>query len=251
MRVLVVDDEPLARSRLRRMLAELDGVEWSGEAADGAAALAAVQADAPDVVLLDIRMPGMDGLAAAEAIMQLEQPPAIIFCTAYDSYAVAAFDAQAIGYLVKPVERPRLLAALQNAQRINRAQLAAMAGRDAGRGRSHLTARNRRGVEQVPVDSVYCLLADHKYVTAIHRDGELLLDESLTALEKEFGQRFLRVHRSALVARRYLRGLERLQDGGYRVRVEGLATGPTVSRRHVAALREALGDRWPAGSPAS
>ena len=242
MRVLVVDDEPLARSRLKRMLAELDGVVLAGEAADGDAALAAVRADAPDVVLLDIRMPGMDGLAAAEAMMQLQHPPAIIFCTAYDSYAIAAFDAQAVGYLVKPVERARLMAALQSAQRINRAQLAAMAGRETGApaGRTHLTARSRRGVEKVPIGSVYCLLADHKYVTAIHREGELLLDESLTALEKEFGQHFLRVHRGALVARRYLRGLERLPDGGYRARVEGLSTGPIVSRRHLAALRDTL-----------
>lgn len=242
MRVLIVDDEPLARSRLKRMLEELDGVELAGEAATGAAALSAVQAQTPDVVLLDIRMPDMDGLAAAAAMMQLEQPPAIIFCTAYDSYAVAAFDAQAVDYLVKPVERSRLAAALRGAQRLNRAQLAAIGRRERGEmpGRSHLTARNRRGLERIPIDAVYCLLADHKYVTAIHRQGELLLDESLTALEKEFGDRFLRVHRGALVARAYLRGLERLPDGSHRARVDGIAQGPSVSRRHLAALRMAL-----------
>lgn len=243
MKVLIVDDEPLARSRLRRMLAELPGVRLAGEAADGAAALALVETSAPDVVLLDIRMPIMDGLAAAEAIMQLEQPPAIVFCTAYDSYAIAAFDAQAVGYLVKPVERSRLLSALEAAQRMNRAQLSALARYNtAPVARVCLTARNRRGLEQVPIESVYCLLADHKYVTAIHADGELLLDESLVMLEREFGSWFLRVHRGALVARRYLRGLERHASGTYRARVEGLTEGPPVSRRHLAALRAALGE---------
>lgn len=243
MKVLIVDDEPLARSRLRRLLGEISGVEVVGEAADGAGALAAVPLQEPDVVLLDIRLPGIDGLEAAAAMARMEYPPAVIFCTAYDRYAIDAFDAQAIGYLVKPVERIRLAAALESAQRINRVQLARLTAGDttSASTRSHFTASHRGGVERVPVEAVYCLVAEHKYVTAVHRGGELLLSESLAALEREFSEHFLRVHRSALVARTYLRGLERLTGGGYRTLIEGLEEGPLVSRRHLPAVRLVLG----------
>lgn len=242
MKLLVVDDEPLARSRLQRLLAEVDGVVVVGEAADGDAALKAVQRLSPDLVLLDIRMPGIDGLEAAAAIAEMPQPPAIIFCTAYDDYAVQAFDAQAVGYLVKPVERSKLATALQRARRLNRAQLASIATLDDAElpGRSHLSASTRRGLERVAIADVRCLLADHKYVAAVHPGGELLLDESLKDLEQEFGGRFVRVHRSALVARAWLRGLERQPDGGFCVRVEGVAQGPAVSRRHLSGVRALL-----------
>ena len=154
------------------------------------------------MVLLDIRMPGLDGLQVAAKLCEREAPPAVIFCTAHDEFALEAFQVSA-GYLVKPVRPESLAAALKKAERPNRVQLAALtrpALDHAGGPRSHISARTRKGIELIPLEHVIFFIADHKYVTLRHEGGEVLLDEPLKALEDEFGERFVRIHRNALVA---------------------------------------------------
>ncbi len=235
MKVLIVDDEQLARDRLGRMLKDMEGIDLSGEAVNGMDALRRCESDAPDLVLLDIRMPGMDGLEAARHMMQLDEPPAVVFCTAYEEHAIEAFKVQAVGYLLKPVRKNDLATVLSNAKRTNKAQLAALAESEGTR-RTHISARTHRGIELVPIEDVRCLQADQKYVTVKHTGGELLIDEPLRDLELEFGDLFVRVHRNALVAVRYIEGLDRDAEGGYRIRIAD--TEPIeISRRHVAAVR--------------
>lgn len=239
MKYLIVDDEPLARERLRRMLVARADCSAVSEAGNGLEALARNAADAADVVLMDIRMPGMDGLEAAQHLMQAAQPPAIIFCTAYEEYAIAAFERHAVGYLLKPVEARKLDAALAAARRATRVQLGALAGTQA-QARQYLSSQGPGGMRLLAVADVRTLLADQKYVTAWHPGGTLLLDESLRELELEFGDRFLRVHRNALVALAHVRALERLPTGDFGVRLDGVTIEPQVSRRLLATVRERL-----------
>jgi two-component system response regulator AlgR len=239
MKVLIVDDEPLARARLRRLLDGIADVQVVGEADNGERALAAAMHWQPQVVLMDIRMPGMDGLSAARELSQQPAPPAVVFCTAYDDYAVEAFDTNAIGYLLKPVKQDKLAQALAKAARLGHAQLAALPGIGAP-ARSHISAKSRRGVELVAMAEVRYFIADHKYVTVYHCDGELLIDDTLKELEDEFGARLLRVHRNALVVVEHIQGLERVELGQFRIKLGGLGHGPQVSRRHLPAVRRAL-----------
>lgn len=197
MKLLLVDDEPLARARLRRLLEERSDCTGLREAANGAEAIAVNAEFEPDVILLDIRMPGMDGIEAARHLTQGEHPPAIIFCTAFEEYAVAAFESRAVGYLLKPVLRDKLDAALAAARATTRYQMNALA-REVREQRRFLSARSAAGTNLLPVVEVRLLLADQKYVTALHPGGSLLLDESLRELELEFEGQFLRVHRNAL-----------------------------------------------------
>ncbi|HET6472346.1 MAG TPA: LytTR family DNA-binding domain-containing protein [Pseudomonadales bacterium] len=236
MKVLIVDDEQLARDRLARMLTDMNGYEVVGQAANGMQAIERCESTQPDVVLLDIRMPGMDGLEAARHMAGMEQPPAVVFCTAYEEHAIEAFKVQAVGYLLKPVRRDDLSAVLASATRTNRAQLAALA-QEEGSQRTHISARTRKGIELVPVDEVRYFQADQKYVTMRHPGGELLIDETLQELETEFGSRFIRVHRNALVATKYIEGLERNDEGQYQIRLRDVPTGIDISRRHVSSIR--------------
>ena len=236
MKVLIVDDEQLARDRLARMLTDMNGYEVVGQAANGMQAIERCESTQPDVVLLDIRMPGMDGLEAARHMAGMEQPPAVVFCTAYEEHAIEAFKVQAVGYLLKPVRRDDLSAVLASATRTNRAQLAALA-QEEGSQRTHISARTRKGIELVPVDEVRYFQADQKYVTMRHPGGELLIDETLQELETEFGSRFIRVHRNALVSTKYIEGLERNEEGQYQIRLRDIPTGIDISRRHVSSIR--------------
>ncbi|MGK2914225.1 MAG: LytR/AlgR family response regulator transcription factor [Porticoccaceae bacterium] len=242
MNVLIVDDEPLARERLARMILALGGFRIVGQAGSGQEAIRAAKDIGPDVVFMDVRMPGMDGLAAAQHLAELNPPPAVIFCTAYGDYAVDAFSSEATGYLLKPVKREDLAAALNRTRRINKAQLAELqqsSGFLLG-GRSHIAAKNRRGIALVPVVEVRLFQADHKYVTAYHDGGEALLDETLKELEEEFDGRFIRVHRNALVAINHIEGIERDHEGQCFVQLDGLDIKPQVSRRHISQLRKLL-----------
>ncbi|MCD6061010.1 MAG: DNA-binding response regulator [Moraxellaceae bacterium] len=243
MKVLICDDEALARERLARFLRDMDGYEVVGEAENGEDCLRQVTVLHPDIVLLDLRMPVMDGLVCAEALAQLPEPPAVIFCTAYDEHALAAFQVQAVGYLLKPVRKEQLAEAVGRAVRVNRAQLEAVktSAEDARtNGRSHITAKTHRGIELIPVDDVRYFLADQKYVTVRHGKGEVLIDETLKDLENEFGQRFIRIHRNALLALHYLDGLELVAPGQYQVRIKGIEDRLVVSRRHLPELRETM-----------
>jgi two-component system response regulator AlgR len=240
MRVLIVDDEPLARERLAALLRELDDVTLVGEAGDGRAAVEAVERWQPEVVLLDIRMPVMDGLEAARHLARFTTPPAIVFCTAYDEHALAAFEASAIDYLVKPVRLERLRTALERARRFGAgalSQLEAVPG-EPRRARSHLCARVRGNLVLVPVADIDYLLAEDKYIVVHHRKGEVLIEEPLKSLESEFGERFVRIHRNCLIARDRLAGLVRGADGGVYATLEGCAVRLEISRRNLPALRK-------------
>ncbi len=237
MKVLIVDDEQLARERLVRMLQQIEGYEVVGEAGNGIEAVEKAATLQPEVVLLDIRMPGMDGLEAARHLIDAEQPPAVIFCTAYEEHAIEAFDLQAVGYLLKPVRKDSLAEALGKSQRVNKAQLAALV-EPAKRHRSHISARTRRGVELIPIESVQFFQADQKYVTVRHGDNEVIIDETLRELEAEFAEMFVRVHRNALVAANHIEALEKTGDGQFQIRMRGVDAPLDVSRRHVASVRK-------------
>lgn len=246
MKVLVADDEPLARERLSRLIEALPGYEPLPDAAsNGQEALELVQRDRPDIVLLDIRMPGLDGLQTAAKLCEMPDAPAVIFCTAHGEYALDAFAVSAVGYLLKPVRSESLADALAKAQKLNRVQLCSL-GRASGQGggnpaRSHISARTRKGVELIPIDEVLYFIADHKYVTLRHSEGEVLLDEPLKALEDEFGDYFVRIHRNALVARHRIERLQRSSVGHFHLHLKGLPDeNLTVSRRHVPGLRKLM-----------
>jgi two-component system, LytTR family, response regulator AlgR len=243
LRILIVDDEPPARERLRRLVSELgEGYEVAGEAADGEAALAFCAEQAVDTVLLDIRMPGLSGLQTAGRLAQLDPPPAVILVTAYAGYALAAFEHRVENYLVKPVRRERLHAALERVlvtTRPQRAAISAIPLHEPIR-RRQLTAHYRGGLQAIPVEEVIYLRADRKYVTVRHGHGQMLLDESLKSLEEEFADLFVRVHRNALVSRRALAGLERAADGSVEVSLRGCQERLSVSRRHLPVVRRAL-----------
>ena len=237
MKVLIVDDEAPARARLARLVEAIEGCELVGEAADGKRAVELTEERDPDVLLLDIRMPGMDGLEVARHVADADPPPAVIFTTAFGDHALEAFDAQAAHYLVKPIRSERLAAALAGTRRPNRAQLAAVA--ETGGPRTQICARLGGELELVAVTDVFYFLAEHKYVTVRHARGEVLIEESLKALESEFGERFLRVHRNALVAPATVGGLRR-EDGRHRIWFNGIDDTLEVSRRHLPSVRQRL-----------
>lgn len=241
LKVLLVDDEALARSRLRTLLAECDAPAAvpAGEAANAAQAMELLLRQPVDAVLLDIHMPGADGLALAQALRALPQPPAVVFVTAYAEHAVAAFELEAVDYLTKPVRRERLQAALEKVQR------AVLARGDAPAGAPEsLLIHDRGRTERVPIDEVLYFKAELKYVTVRTSARSYILDASLSELEERHAAHFLRVHRNALVARRALRALERHDDPeegeGWAVRLNGVDDVVAVSRRQLGAVREAL-----------
>jgi len=245
MRVLIVDDEAPARDRLRQLVDDLDGYEVAGEAANGNEAVELAAAGKPDIVLLDIRMPGLDGIEAAHHMNASENPPAIVFTTAYDQYAIDAFDASAIGYVLKPVRRSRLEKALAQASRLAHSTLedvAAAPGVESRR--DHVCARIGERLRLIPIDDIDYFRADQKYVAVHHSDGIDLIDESLKSLEEAFGDRFVRIHRSALAATAKIETLEKTPDGKCRVVLRGLSQddddGLIISRRHVADVRRRL-----------
>ncbi|MBL8417297.1 MAG: response regulator [Dechloromonas sp.] len=215
LKILLVDDEPLARSRLRELLGDISiqfASEVVGEAGNGIAALEFIRENPVDVVLADIRMPGMDGIELAGHLGAFEHPPAVIFTTAYDNYAVQAFDLNAVDYLLKPVRTQRLLTALQKVAATPQpdpALLADIGRKVRGGGRTHLSCHERGRLLLVPVAEVLYFKADLKYVTARTVEREYLLDEALTHLEEEFAERFMRLHRAVLVAKSALAGFEK------------------------------------------
>ena len=243
MRVLIVDDEPPARDRLRQLLEDGSDHEVVGEAGNGREALDVAARVNPDVVLLDIRMPGMDGIETAHHLNRTESPPAVVFATAYDQYAIDAFDANAIGYVLKPVRRERLERALKQAARLTSDVLGDI-GKSSGvsTARKHLCARLHDELKLIPVDDVRYFVADQKYVSVVHEDGRDLIEDSLKSLETEFGDRFVRIHRGAVVALAAVETLKKDDDGRTRVILRDCEAEDelVVSRRHVADVKRRL-----------
>ncbi len=237
MNVLIVDDEPPARERLRRLLGEIGDCEVVGEAGNGSDALAACARLKPDIVLLDVRMPGLWGIEVARHLSALEAAPAVIFTTAYGDHAIDAFDAQAIGYLLKPIRKEKLSRALTHASKISASRLV-QATRSANieRRREHVCARLGEQLRLIPIGEIYYFFADQKYVTVKHQNGEDLIDEPLKELGVEFASEFVRIHRNALVAEKHIAAIERTEDGQYLVRMRDCEGSLQVSRRHATEL---------------
>ncbi|MGB0134917.1 LytR/AlgR family response regulator transcription factor [Dokdonella sp.] len=239
MRALVVDDEPLARERLVDLLGDIPSIDVVGQAGDGREAIEAVERLRPDLVLLDIRMPRMDGLEAARHLGNFEHAPAIIFCTAYDEHALAAFDANAVDYLLKPIRADRLRAAIERAGRFSRETVEDLEhGGASRRERSHLCARVRGNLVLIPISEIDYLLAEDKYVIVHHAGSEVLIEEPLKALELEFGDRFVRIHRNCLVTLDRIVGLARTTDGRVLAKLENVNAELEVSRRNLPSIRK-------------
>jgi two-component system response regulator AlgR len=241
MRVLIVDDEKLARDRLRELLNEIGGHTVVGEGMNGNEAVEKAAELNPDVVLMDIRMPGMDGLEAAMHLMGMESPPMVIFTTAYDQHALHAFEVNAVDYLLKPIRKDRLAAALDKAKKLTLQQLQEInQAQETPQARTHISVHLRGNIRLVPVQDILYFMADSKYVTVRTTSEEHLIEDSLVNLEKEFGEKvFLRIHRNALVATDYIKGIEKSTTGNWQVALKGLEKKLDVSRRHAAAVR-----RW-------
>ncbi len=240
MDVVIVDDEPLARERLRRMIDNFPGYAVAGEAGDGAAAVAVARESHADIVLLDIHMPGMDGLQVARALAEAPVPPAVIFVTAHVEHALSAHDTAVAGYLLKPIRRDALATALERARRPSRAQLRALAGTDIDAEPAYISARTRDRHERVAVNDVIYFWADRKYTSVYHMHGELLIEASLLNLQERLGEAFLRVHRKALVAHRHITGLQVDDDGHARITLRHCSEDVPVSRRRLTEVRHLL-----------
>lgn len=241
MKILIVDDEQLARERLQRHLLELDSSYELIQAENGLVALEQSKQHNPDIVLLDIRMPGMDGIETATKLSELETPPAIIFTTAYDEYALDAFDTHAIAYLLKPIRKEKLDKALQSAKRLNRVQLQNIQTEESETQDKHLSVRIHSGVRKIELDDIFYFQAEQKYVTVKYREGEVLIEESLKSLEARFSETFIRIHRNALISKQQLIAIRKDQQGRYLTELKDVDKKIEVSRRHVAAVRKFLG----------
>ncbi len=243
LRVLLVDDEALARARLRTLLAECrePPALVTGEAANAADAMSLLARQRFDVALLDIHLPGADGMQLAAALRDVPAPPAVVFVTAYTDYAVQAFDIAAADYLTKPVRLERLQTALQKVQRLAPQGQAPEPDFD----QQWLLISERGRTLRVPVTDVLYLRAELKYVTVRTAAASHVLDGSLNQLEERFAERFVRIHRNALVARHAMRALVRhvdVEEGeGWAVQLAGADEVLAVSRRQLAAVRAALG----------
>ena len=238
LRVFLVDDESPARARLRGLLDDCAATlpnQVVGEADSGAAALSALESLRADVVLLDIRMPGMDGIEMARHLNARAHPPAIIFVTAYDAHAVTAFELQACDYLVKPVRLERLREALLRVKRSESEEAAE------AHGPAYVTVSDRGRVMRVPLAEVLFLRAELKYVTLRTQEREYVLDEPLTKLEEAYPEDFLRIHRNCLVNKAFLLGFEMVREGEesrWAAVLQGWPERLPVSRRQAHVVRE-------------
>lgn len=243
MKIIIADDEPLARQRLTRLLTDLsaDYAPYA-EAENGLDALTLCLQHKPDIILLDIRMPKMDGLQTAVEINKAALNTSIVFVTAYDEHAIAAFDNNAIDYLLKPIKRDRLLQALEKAQQYNVSTIPPSLNINEKLlvPRQHLCAHSHTGINIVKVADIICLKADHKYVSAFTATETILLDESLKTLEHEFPKQFTRIHRNALINLKAVKRVDKNATGQHYVTLEQLDEPVLVSRRHIPELRKLL-----------
>lgn len=240
MKVLIVDDEKLARDRLSRMVEKLAEYQIVGQASNGNEALRLAESTEADIILMDIRMPGLDGIQAARHLSGLEQPPAVIFTTAFADHALDAFETHAVDYLMKPVKQDRLQQALQAARKPTRAQVEKNSEMFSEIDvRQHVCARVRGNLVLVKIEDIYYFHADQKYVTVRHKEGELLIEESLKSLETEFTGNFMRIHRNALINLNCITGMAAHNDGQH-ISFNGIDDTLEVSRRHLAAIRKVI-----------
>jgi len=234
--LFIVDDESLARERLKRLLFQEPGYELVGEAENGELALPGIARTKPDIVILDIRMPGKDGLDVADDLSQLATPPAIIFCTAYDEYAIHAFKFNAIAYLLKPVRQEELIQALKQATQLSQIQVKQLQKESPS---VAFVAHTWQGHERLEMNDILFFQADHKYVTVHHTQGETLTDQTLKELETEYKTSLIRAHRNTLVNRKYVKALNRDNEAHYYIELSDGNRVP-VSRRHVSTIKSQL-----------
>ncbi len=240
MNILIVDDEKPARDRLRRLLGSLPDYAVVGEARNGNEAVDLTERYQPDVVLMDIRMPGMDGLEAARHISRDEHPPAIIFTTAFSDHALEAFEANAMDYLLKPVKIDRLQHAIESSARLNRLQIQEqLEVLNDNEVRKHICARVRGNLVLIALEDIFYFQAEQKYVTVRHAGGEVLIEEPLKTLEQEFKDRFYRIHRNALVRLDKVAGMKN-NSGGHQIFFNDIDEKLEVSRRHLPGVRKIL-----------
>jgi len=244
LKLLIADDEAPARARLRELVGEIGGWTVVAEAGDGQEVLDQCAALNPDVVLLDIRMPVMDGIEVAGHLCRLTTPPAIVFTTAFDQYAVDAFETHAIGYLLKPVRRKRLFRALEHAARLSRMQLAALSDEQSTAPRETIPAKQSGTVSLIPAAQIVAFHADQKYVRLTYladdRLSTVLIDESLKSLEHEFAEDFVRIHRNSLIRASSIESLSQDAAGQYFVSLRSGGSDLPVSRRQLPAVRQRL-----------
>lgn len=245
MNILIVDDEKPARDRLRQMIDDTAGHTVVGEAGNGQQAVAMATDKNPDIVLLDIRMPGLNGIETAHHLNTLENPPAVIFTTAYDEHAIEAFEAHAVGYVLKPVRRSRLASALDHAVRLAAVTLNEIAVQsDIEPRRKHVCARSHGQLKLIPVKDVYLFQADQKYTNVHHSQGHNLINDSLASLEQEFATDFVRIHRGAMVAVDKIEQLVKTPGGKTRVILRNHSQdedkGLIISRRHLSEVRSRI-----------
>ena len=232
LKILIADDEAPARNRLRDLLGDMENVQLVAEAKNGKEAIDLAETTQPDVMLLDIRMPVMDGLEAAAHAQKCVPKPSIIFTTAYDTFALKAFDLHAVDYLLKPIRAERLQVAIDKATALQPKQLAAL--QPLTKSRTYFSVHERGRVLLVPVDQVIYLRAELKYITVRTVEREYLIEESLTSLEVEFGAQFVRLHRNSLVAMQFVTGYEKRNTDGENYWVallKGIPETVAVSRR--------------------
>jgi len=248
MKILIVDDEPLACTRLRALIEELAIGKVVAEASNGKEAIMAARLHQPDVVLLDVRMPGINGMEVAAQLTTPYQKPIIIFVTAYGEYALEAFEQQAIDYLLKPVRKERLEQALIKAYRILQTSPIRAADLPKPTARTHISVYIRGELRLIPVSQIYYFLANQKYVVLHWKQGEILVSEALKDLEQEFAGQFLRLHRSVLVATVHIASLYKTPLGQSYIKLREVDKSLEVSRRHLAIVKKVLKDMRIPGS---
>ncbi len=239
MYLLIADDEPLARERLRQLVEEI-GAPWqiAGEVADGPGVIKRCAQGDIDLVLLDIRMPGSNGMEVADVLRQQPRPPVVIFVTAYGDKALEAFEREAEDFLLKPVRKERLERTLNRILALSRVQQQAL--EESPELEQAICVRHRGDLLRIPLAQIYYLQADSKYVTVRHTQGEHLVDESLKSLEERYAATFQRIHRNALVNMAYAQGLHKTPEGNHQLELKGCDTLLEISRRHLAGLRKRL-----------
>jgi two-component system response regulator AlgR len=242
MKILIADDEPLARMRLRALVNELGGQEiLEHEAENGKEAFELSKAYQPDVILLDIGMPGINGMEACKQLNTLPAPPVVIFITAYAEYALEAFEQHAVDYLLKPVRKERLQQALERAALLFSQPVTQITDATA---RTHISVSMHGELRLIPVDKIYYFRAEQKYVTLRWEEGEALLDDTLKKLEPEFEGQFLRIHRNALVALTQVSGMRKDREGQCHIKFQDIEDELEISRRHLQTVKQVIKDNW-------